>query len=155
MRKVYIMKKLAVIITMLIVVMAITGCSEKAYMDYIEAMRKTSAEKSGKTSIKLSTKVAFDKDSLTIDEITEISQYSDMRLDMTFQYDMNEKKIVADVYTNAGGAGMDYNFFYQDGEKQYIRLPIIKKFVTLDPKSYNEQNNEQNNIFLRVFQISG
>ncbi len=37
--------------------------------------------------------------------------------------------------------------FYQDGEKQYIRLPIIKKFVTLDPKSYNEQNNEQNNIF--------
>ncbi|QUI25190.1 hypothetical protein HZI73_24110 [Vallitalea pronyensis] len=132
------MKKI-VVVMMLMAVMSVTGCSQKAYEDYIKASEKTQAYKSGKTSIHVSSKVTFGEDQLSIDEIAEMSEYNDLRFDMTLQYNMDEKKIAADMYTNIGGAGMDYHY-YQEGEKRYVRLPIIKKFLIVEDNAKQTSN---------------
>lgn len=144
------MKKLSIMIVLvMITTFVMTGCSEKAYKDYIDAVAKTGQEKTGRSSLHVSTKVMYDKSKLSVEEISQISRYNDLRLDMSFQYDMTDKPLIAvDVYTNTGGAGMDFNY-YKNGDLEFIRLPIIKKYVVLE----SPKDVPQTNIFSDISKI--
>ncbi|GKX29782.1 hypothetical protein SH1V18_22620 [Vallitalea longa] len=141
------MKKLKEIISICIVLIVLTGCSTKAYIDYNNAIVKTESEKTGKQSIEIKLDIDFDTQGLSLEEVKLLNYYSEMMYQLTNKYDMDDDKIATDVYMNLGGIGLDSNY-YKDGDEQYVKIPVLNKYINLTKEKFI--NNEYNDIFKAV-----
>ncbi|QUH29931.1 hypothetical protein [Vallitalea guaymasensis] len=142
------MKKMISVIMMTVIVVAmLTACSTKALVDYNNAVVKTDSEKMGKESMEIKINVDYNTEGLSLEKVTQLNHYKEMMFNITNQYDMTQDKIATDIYMNFGGLGMD-SYFYKDGDKQYIQIPVLKKYAKLDEKNFTTNNYDK--IFANV-----
>ncbi|GMQ60661.1 hypothetical protein AN1V17_50620 [Vallitalea sediminicola] len=140
-------KTINVIMTVVVVVAMLTACSAEALVDYNNAVVKTDSEKMGKASMEMKISVDYNTEGLSLEKVTQLNHYKEMIFNITDQYDMTQEKIATDIYMNFGGIGMD-SYFYKDGDKEYIQIPVLKKYVKLDEKNFT--TNKYENIFTNV-----
>lgn len=142
------MKKMISVIMMTVIVVAmLTACSTKALVDYNNAVVKTDSEKMGKESMEIKINVDYNTEGLSLEKVTQLNHYKEMMFNITNQYDMTQDKIATDIYMNFGGLGMD-SYFYKDRDKQYIQIPVLKKYAKLDEKNFTANNYDK--IFANV-----
>ncbi|GMQ60956.1 hypothetical protein [Vallitalea maricola] len=142
------MKKMISVIMMTVIVVAmLTACSTKALVDYNNAVVKTDSEKMGKESMEIKIDVDYNTEGLSLEKVTQLNHYKEMMFNITNQYDMTREKIATDIYMNFGGIGMD-SYFYKDRDKEYIQIPVLKKYVKLDEKKLT--TNKYDKIFANV-----
>jgi len=75
----------------------------------------------------------FNTEGLTPEEIKDLNYFKnfEIKFNLTF-YDVL-KNTIGRSYFNFGGLGFDA-VFYNDGEKSFIKMPIIGKYMVLDEK---------------------
>lgn len=125
------MKK--IIIVLLATLVLLTGCSSDALADYKKAIKKTGDIEKGNMNISSKVSLDFVKEGLSEDKIKTLNYFDEIEFAINTQYDFSDenKKVIAKSYYNIGGIGVD-SIFYMDDLKMYIKLPIIKGYISLD-----------------------
>lgn len=140
------MKKVLVIVITIIVAGMLSACSTKGLEAYNNAVTKTNSEKMGKTFFDITVNMDFNTDGLTLEETRELNHFKEMVYQITNQYDITKDKIATDIYMNLGGIGMDSNY-YRDGDKEFIRIPVLRKYVNIKEKKEEAVNNHYETSF--------
>jgi copper chaperone CopZ len=135
---------ISVFMIVLITITLLTSCSNKALEDYSNAVTKINYEKMGKESIDIKINIDYNTDGLTLEQTRKLNYYKEMIFRINNQYDMEKDKIATDIYMNLGGIGMD-SYFYKDGDKEYIQIPVLKKYIHLNKQEFI--TDKYSNIF--------
>lgn len=131
------------IIILLSTIILLTGCQTNALEDYKKALEKTGEIEKSKMNISFKANLDFNKDDLSIEEIRELSYFEEIEFIVNSQYDFsgNNKNIIAKTYINLGGIGFDSIFYMEDGN-MYIKMPIIKGYLSLDDIDATKYQND-------------
>jgi hypothetical protein len=109
---------------------SLIGCQRNDFEDYIQSIKKTREIEKGQQSMDMKMNMDFDTEGLSSEEIKDINYFKSFESQLNLIYDNEADKTIARNYYNFGGIGFDTTF-YDDGEKRFIRMPIIGKYLVL------------------------
>ena len=141
------MKKILLIVLSLVLIISLVACKKNDFEAYMKAVNKTVEIKRGQQSINYKMNIDFDTEGLTEEEIKDLNYFKNFESQFNLTYDDELKKSIARNYFNFGGLGFD-SVFYFDGEKSFIKMPIIGKYLILDEElleDYMEDTESTNN----------
>lgn len=129
------MKKLissknTILITVIILVISITGCQSKGLISYQEALETTNSVEKGEVKIEVDAKLNFDKTGLSFEEEKKLDNYEIISGSITSKYDMTKELMETNMYYIQGGMGIDSSLFLID-QQLILQLPIINLFMIL------------------------
>jgi len=125
------MKKIMTAILAVILAISLTGCVPDSLGDYKKAAEKTDQIKKGRTSGEFAAEMVFNTRGMTAEQIKELNYFKNMKGSFDVAYDDEAEKGIFRNYLNFGGLGFDFELFI-DGEKAFMKLPVIGKYVRLD-----------------------
>ncbi len=125
------MRKIIIAILALMLAISLSGCSLDSLGDYKKAVEKTDRIKKGHTSGEFLLAMDFNTEGMTGEQIRELNYFKDMKGSFDVAYDDEAKKGIFRNYLNFGGLGFDFDLFL-DGEKAFMKLPVIGKYMRID-----------------------
>lgn len=130
------MKKILLIVLSLILIVSLVACKQNDFEAYMKSVSKTAEIKKGQQSIDYKMNIDFDTEGLSPEKIKDLNYFKNFESEFNLTYDDELKKNIARNYFNFGGLGFDAVFYY-DGEKSFIKMPIIGKYLVLDEKLFD------------------
>lgn len=140
------MKRRLLILLSIILIVTLIGCQKNDFEDYIQSIKKTSEIRKGQQSMDIKINMDFDTEGLSSEEIKDINYFKNFESQFNLIYDDEADKTIARNYYNFGGIGFDTTF-YDNGEKRFIKMPIIGKYLVLDEvfmDNYSKDTDEKN-----------
>lgn len=125
------MRKIMTAIFTVILAISLAGCIPDSLGDYKKAAEKTDQIKKGRTSGEFVVEMTFNTAGMTEEQIKEMNYFRNVKGSFDVAYDDEAEKGVFRNYLNLGGLGFDFELFI-DGEKAFMKLPVIGKYVRLD-----------------------
>ncbi|TCT13105.1 hypothetical protein EDC18_10968 [Natranaerovirga pectinivora] len=121
------MKK--VLLSVLIILVVLTGCNSKGYETYQNAMDRYGTINEGREKINVYIDLQFNTENLSEEEVQELMIFDrmDMELDLTY----NGDQAIAKNYIYFGGMGMESNFYMID-EDMYMEIPMFNYVVKIE-----------------------
>lgn len=110
---------------------ALTGCSTNGYEALVAAQEKTDLAATGINEIKIQLDNELNTQSMTPEQLKSVNYFKSVAYEGTSQYDNNADVVVSDSWISLGGVGFDFTY-YGKGEEQYIRYPVLKKYIDLN-----------------------
>lgn len=125
------MKRVLLFLLSVVFLISLAACKNNDFDAYIKAVNKTNEIKRGQQSKDLKMNMDFDMEGLSDEEIKKLSYFKSFnsKFNITFDNDLN--KSIGRNYFNFGGLGFDMTF-YRNGEKSFIKMPILGKYLLLD-----------------------
>lgn len=133
------------IMLLMVLMLLITACTTDNLSDYKNAIKKTEEIDKGRMNLSIKTALEFKTEGLTDSQIRDLSYFEQMEFAMDVQYDdsSDKEKVIAKSYCNFGGMGFDMGFYF-NGEKAYMKMPIIEKYMSLDDFDTTKQEEQLN-----------
>lgn len=132
---------------------SLSGCGKNDFENYIDALEKTNSITKGQSLNKATISMEYNTEGLTEEEIKKLNYFRNVESETKLKFDNTQNKIITKNYFNFGGLGFDTEYYF-DGDKAYIKLPILGKYIKLDQYiqqygAINKANNyEDNAIFI-------
>lgn len=123
-------RSISLVLIVILAASMLWGCSDKSYEDYKAAVLKTESVKkiSGETDVNI--KMDIETEGLDDKVKKNINMLKDIKVENVFKKDKNLAMNVSDIYVSLGGFGFDVEY-YDDGEKPFIKMPMMEKYVYL------------------------
>lgn len=125
------MKKVFVIFLSIILIISLTACGKNDFEAFINASNKTSNIKKGQEDLTLNLNLDFNTEGLSSEQLKELNYFKSIEARFNTAYDKELEKTISRTYFNFGGLGFDVNF-YDNGEKSFIKMPIIGDYMLID-----------------------
>lgn len=125
------MRKIMTAIFTVILAISLAGCIPDSLGDYKKAAEKADQIKKGHTSGEFVVEMTFNTAGMTEEQIKEMNYFRNVKGSFDVAYDDEAEKGVFRNYLNLGGLGFDFELFI-DGEKAFMKLPVIGKYVSFD-----------------------
>jgi len=137
------LKKIILIILSLLLIISLTACSEDAYQEYIEAVNKTNDISKGQMSYDILIQNDFDTKGMSENEIRQLNYFKEIKTKASIMFDEseNDTKVISRNYFNLGGMGFDSSF-YLNGDKAFIKMPMLGKYMVLDEYTQESNNDD-------------
>ncbi|MFP4457306.1 MAG: hypothetical protein ACLFPS_06570 [Clostridia bacterium] len=135
------MKRIITILAVLIMLLAITACSENAIEVYKIANQNTEELNSGKTKTTVIVNNQFEKSNLEPDQIEELENLKNIEFSATISFNNDENISETNLYYKYGNVGYDF-LIYSLEERVYIKFPMQSKFVDFSTFTTNFDENE-------------
>lgn len=132
------MKKIFIIFILLLLVTSLVGCSKDDLKAYMEAVDRTNDIKRGQILYEVKMETDFNTDGLSAEEIKQLSYIRKVESSAYVTFDGPQSKSIIKTYFNFGGLGFD-TILYNDGEKTFVRMPILGKYIIMD--GYEQEEN--------------
>lgn len=130
-------KKYLKIFIVLLVLILVVGCSDQSYEEYQKAVEKTENLESGKYSIEIQYQTNFNEDELSVEEFKELSNFSNFKFSGVNIFNRLDDAIRFYGNLESSNLGLDIEY-YQKGQKKYLKIPILGKYIDL-----NDFNTEE------------
>lgn len=137
------MKRIFIVIISIILIVSLVGCKKNDLENFKQAVNKTSKIQKGQMSVQSITELDIDSKDLTKEEIKNLNYIRKVEVDLNIMFDDVLNKIITRTYFNLGGLGFD-SVFYDDGEKKYLKLPILGKYMLLNSENMNNEYTNKN-----------
>ncbi|HBH13185.1 MAG: Uncharacterized protein XD91_0709 [Clostridiales bacterium 38_11] len=124
-------QSMKLLVTVLILMMSLAGCSTNALLDYKNATQKTDDITRGKMSLSIKIENSFNTQGLSEETISNLKNFEKIEMSMISSFDNDQTKSVNDVYLNQGGMGLD-TMIYSVEDFAYIKLPMINGYIKID-----------------------
>lgn len=118
-------KKIAILMTVILLMFLFAGCNGVPLEDYHEAANKTLGIKKGQNLMEISMNIRF----LPL-EITEELKDINVLFRSNSSYNHENHQIISRNYGSYNGIGLDFDY-YKDGDDQYLKLPMLREYVSL------------------------
>ncbi len=138
------MKKILLIALSFALITSLAACAVNDFEAYMTSLDKTTNIVRGQQSMNFGMDIDFDTTGLTTDEIKELNYIKNFHSEFNLTYDDEVKKIIARNYLNFGGLGFD-TVLYDDGEKTFIKMPVVGKYLVLDEDFLQRYIDDANN----------
>lgn len=135
------MKRISAILLILVVtlIFSLAGCSVNDLEEYKEAVNKTNSITKGQLSYEISIEQGFNTDGLSSERINKLNYFKKVEAQSSVKFDDEKNKFISRNYSNFGGMGFD-TAIYLDGEKVYMKMPIIGKYIIFDEEIASEKS---------------
>lgn len=130
-------KKYLKIFIVLLVLILVVGCSDQSYEEYQKAVEKTENLESGKYSIEIQYQTNFNEEELSVEEFKELSNFSNFKFSGVNIFNRLDDAIRFYGNLESSNLGLDIEY-YQKGQKKYLKIPILGKYIDL-----NDFNTEE------------
>ncbi|NLX91752.1 MAG: hypothetical protein GXZ07_09260 [Firmicutes bacterium] len=130
------MKKMAVliIISLLLVVWA-SGCTESDYEVYMKASERTGNVLRGKSELKMTMKLKFNKEGLSGDVSDVLEMFEETAFELRREYDREREESLNKLFVNLKDMGFDAKV-YAKGDVAYVITPLIPKIVVIKGEEF-------------------
>ncbi len=135
-------KRVAVLLILLLTVLSATGCGNTGLEDYKKAAEKTEQIKSGQMSGEFSVAIDLNTEGMPQEDREQVNYYQETTGSFQAVYDQDAEKEIYRNYLNLGGLGFDFDL-YRNREEQFIKLPVVGKYMKLNDLVKGLNNNEQ------------
>ena len=134
-------KKYLKIFVVLLVFVLVVSCSDESYEEYQQAVEKTENLESGKYSIEIEYKTNFNEEELSVEEFKELSNFSNLKFSgvNVFNHQNNSMGFYGNL--EGGNLALDLEYF-QEGEKKYLKIPILGKYLDLNDSNIEQLSQE-------------
>lgn len=141
------MKKVFVIFLPIILIISLAACEKNNFEAFINASNKTSDIKRGQENLTLNLNLDFNTEGLSSEQLKKLNYFKNIEARFNTVYDKELEKTISRTYFNFGGLGFDVNF-YDDGEKSFIKMPIIGDYMMIDEELKGDftQNMETEDV---------
>lgn len=140
------MKKIIIILLAAILALSLAACNTDNLAEYKKALDKTDQITKGQFSADFTSKMDYNTDNMTAEEIKDINYFKDMNGSFNAVFDDEAEKIILRNYMNLGGLGLDFDM-YINGEEMVMKLPVVGKYIELNEMqnsaSFTQQPNNQ------------
>ncbi|MGB3367924.1 MAG: hypothetical protein WBA54_10565 [Acidaminobacteraceae bacterium] len=127
-------KLVSIILTLMLVVTVVSGCSDNSYENYLRAVEKTDAQTKYSGDFTISMKADINIEGLTKEELKSVNLYNNLEVSNSYKSDKELGLIESNLYINFGGLGFDIKY-YDDSVKAFLKMPIVEKYVYMDDLS--------------------
>lgn len=134
-------KKYLKLFIILLVFVLVVGCSDQSYEEYQKAVEKTENLKSGKYSIEIEYQTNFNEEELSVDEFKELSNFSKLKFSGVNVFDRPTESMEFYGNLESDKLGVDIEY-YQQGEEEYLKIPILGKYIDLNGLDTEELSQE-------------
>jgi len=122
--------KIKLIVFIIILGIIITGCSDKSYEEYEEAVIKTESLNSGKIKIEGNYLISFNEEEFSAEDYKKAEIYSNYKFVGTSIFDKEAEK--NNFYGNIEFAKLGFDLeYFKDKNKEYIKIPFLGKYIDL------------------------
>lgn len=128
-----VVKRILLVVLAFALIIFSTACKKNDFEAYVKAVNKTNEIKRGQKSLDFKMNMDFNTEELTSEEIKDLNYFRNFEAKFNVTFDDELKKTIGRNYFNFGGLGFDAAF-YNDGEKSFIKMPIVGKYIVLDEK---------------------
>lgn len=136
------MKKIMIILLAAIFALSLAACNTDNLAEYKKALDKTDQITKGQFSADFTSKMDYNTDNMTAEEIKDINYFKDMNGSLNAVFDDEVEKIILRNYMNFGGLGLDFEM-YINGEEMVMKLPVVGKYIKLDEMQSSANFNEE------------
>lgn len=146
-------KLLATMLTLILVTIGLSACSDKSYENYLKAVEKTETvtKYSGDFNMKMSADI--NTDGLSDAELRNVSLYNNFEVINSYKSDQDEGLLESNIYINFGGLGFDIKY-YDDSKKAFLKMPIIEKYVYMEDLSSLSSASDIESMYMNFDDIS-
>jgi len=124
-------KTMIVLISIALLVVWASGCSTKSdYEVYKEASERTKMAAKGKSELKMTMNMEFNKDGLSKEVSDGMEIFENISFEMRREYDRDKEESLMKIFVQAKDTGIDAKV-YTKGDVAYIITPLIPKIVVL------------------------
>lgn len=134
-------KKYLKIFVVLLVFVLVVGCSDQSYEEYQKAVEKTENLESGKYSIEIEYQTNFNEEELSVEEFKELSNFSNLKFSGVNVFNHQNKSMGFYGNLEGGNLALDLEYF-QEGEKKYLKIPILGKYLDLNDSNIEQLSQE-------------
>jgi len=134
-------KKYLKIFVVLLVFILVVGCSDQSYEEYQKAVEKTENLESGKYSIEIEYQTNFNEEELSVEEFKELSNFSNLKFSGVNVFNHQNKSMGFYGNLEGGNLALDLEYF-QEGEKKYLKIPILGKYLDLNDSNIEQLSQE-------------
>ncbi len=127
------MKRVFLILLSVVLIISLVACKKNDFDSYIKAVNKTNEITRGQQAINFKMNIDFDTVGLSSEEIKDLSYFKNFQSKFNLTFDNDSNKTIGRNYFNFGGLGFDMTF-YNNGEKSFIKMPILGKYLVMDEK---------------------
>ncbi len=106
------------------------GCQSNDYEQYIKAEEKTEAAKTSVYDTTIKVESDIDTSQMTEEQLKSINYLKQFEFKGKITQDKNKNALISDAWINLGGIGFDF-VYYGNGDSQYIKYPVLKKYIDL------------------------
>lgn len=134
-------KKYLKIFVVLLVFVLVVSCSDQSYEEYQKAVEKTENLESGKYSIEMEYQTNFNEEELSVEKFKELSNFSNLKFSgvNVFNHQNNSMEFYGNL--EGGNLGLDLEYF-QAGDKKYLKIPILGKYLDLNDSNIKKLSQE-------------
>lgn len=112
------------------VIVGATGCSTNAYELYKNAEVKTDAATTGVYDMSFSLENEIDTKGLTEEQLKAVNYMKKIEYKGKSTVDETKDLVISNSWVNLGGIGFDFTYYGKE-DKQYIKYPVLKKYIDL------------------------
>lgn len=149
------MKRVAVILTLILVITGLSGCSSDDFGAYIKALNASESIQSGREYFELELEVDYNKEGLSNEDLKILSYFDIIRFIMNNQFEHDEEgmHVASNVYYNLGGLGLDMKL-YIDGDQMYMKMPVSDKYLDMSEELVTDESgmNAEGRQFVEIFE---
>lgn len=131
------------VLTSVALLAGLTGCSGNDYDLYQKANDKTEAAKTGVYDLELSVTNEFDTTGMTEEQLKAVNYMKQVVYKGKSTVDENQNALISDSWLNLGGIGFDFTYYSKD-DQQYIKYPVLKKYIDLKAMMASAQASPTN-----------
>jgi hypothetical protein len=136
----FIRKYLKIFVVLLVFILGIS-CSDQSYEEYQQAVEKTENLESGKYSIEMEYQTNFNEEELSVEEFKALSNFSNLKFSGANVFNHQNKSIEFYGNLEGGNLALDLEYF-QAGEKKYLKIPILGKYLDLNDSNIEKLSQE-------------
>lgn len=137
------MKRILLILLAVILIISLAACKKNNFEAFMNASKKTDDIKRGQESIDLKMALDFNTEGLTPEEIKKLNYFRKIETKINTTNDEELNKTIGRIYFNFAGLGFDA-VFYDDGEKSFLKMPIIGKYMVFDEEFIENYSKDIN-----------
>lgn len=127
-------KLVSIILTLMLMVTMISGCTDNSYEKYLRAVEKTESAAKYSGDFTISIKADINTEGLTKEELKSVNLYNNLEISNSYKSDKELGLFESNLYINFGGLGFDIKY-YDDSIKAFLKMPIVEKYVYMDDLS--------------------
>lgn len=137
------LKRILLILFSVILIISLVACKKNDFEAFTNAAKKTDNLKRGQESIDLKMVIDFNTEGLTPEEIKKLNYFKKIETKINTTNDEELNKTIGRIYFNFAGLGFDA-VFYNDGEKSFLKMPIIGKYMVFDEEFIENYSKDIN-----------
>lgn len=125
------LKKAALSLVAIGLMLGTSACSTSDFQTLEKAEAKTDAAVTGSMAIDLQIKNDLVTSGLTAEQLKVANYMKAVAYKGDYSFDKDKQQAISQSWINLGGIGFDFTY-YMDQDKQFIRYPVLKKYIDLN-----------------------